>query len=85
MPQTNLFGIPLTGLSVGASARISEIKGGRDVARRLLGLGLRVGSNIKVVQRQGRGIVVATTDTRVALGGSVAVNVLTRPIEDQRA
>jgi len=71
----------LNRLPVGVSARILEIRGDRAVARRLLGLGLRVGSVISVVQHRNRGVVVACAGSRVALGESVAELLVTQPIE----
>ena len=59
-------------LGEGGRARIREIRGGRNVTRRLLSLGLRVGTEIRVVQRRGGGVVVANEGNRVALGAGVA-------------
>ena len=66
---------PLTALDrlpIGGRARITEIRGDRALARRLLSLGLRVGSEVEVMQRRSKGIVVACAGNRVALGGTVA-------------
>jgi ferrous iron transport protein A len=73
--------IPLALLPVGVKAKIERLDGGRQLARRLLGLGLRVGSQIEVVQHRGRGVVVACQGIRVALGGGVAEKLLMRPLE----
>lgn len=67
---------PLADLPVGATARIAEIRGGRQLTRRLLSLGLRVGSEISVLHHRGRGVVLSTGDTRVALGGGVVEKLL---------
>ena len=48
--------MPLVDLPIGTPARIAEIRGGRQLARRLLGLGLRVGSEISVLHHRGRGV-----------------------------
>ncbi len=71
-PQTTL----LVELPVGVHARIAGVQGGKALARRLMGLGLRVGSKIVVVQRRGRGTVVTSAETRIALGGSLTGNIL---------
>jgi ferrous iron transport protein A len=68
----------LTALDIGTRARIAAIDGGGKLTRRLMGLGLRVGSEISVLQRRGRGVVVSSAGTRVALGGSIASRVITR-------
>ena len=65
-------------LPMGVEARISEIHGGRTMTRRLLSLGLRIGSRIQVIQHRGRGVVVACEGNRVALGGGVADRILTQ-------
>lgn len=77
---------PLSDLPLGARGRIAEIRGGRQLAHRLQGLGLRVGSEIEVLHRRGSGVVVSVGATRVALGGGVVeklfVVLLDRPGED---
>lgn len=63
---------PLTALPAGATARIAEIRGGRALTHKLFGLGLRVGSRVRVLQQRGRGVVLSSAATRVAIGGGVA-------------
>lgn len=75
MPRDRDFFPPICSLSElgeGGKGRIREIRGGRNVTRRLLSLGLRVGTEIRVVQRRGGGVVVANEGNRVALGAGVA-------------
>ena len=62
----------LADLPVGEAAHIAEIHGGRALTRRLLGLGLRVGSPVTVLHHRGQGVVLSNGETRVALGGGVA-------------
>lgn len=69
-PYTDL--LRLADLPIGASAHIIEIRGGRALTRRLLGLGLRIGSLVTVLHHRGQGVVVSNGETRVALGGGVA-------------
>jgi len=73
--------ITLDQLPAGAYARITGISGDRGLARKLLGLGLRVGSEVCVLQRRNRGVVVANAGTRVALGSSVADKLLMQPLD----
>jgi ferrous iron transport protein A len=63
---------PLAAVALGASARIAEIRGGRGLTHKLLGLGLRVGSDVRVLQHRGRGLVLSSAETRVAIGGGIA-------------
>ncbi|RDH83226.1 MAG: ferrous iron transport protein A [endosymbiont of Escarpia spicata] len=77
--------VSLATLPVGAHARILEVKGGRQMTRRLLSLGLRVGSEVDVIQHRGRGVVVANGGVRVALGGGVAEKLLMSPLDNGTA
>ena len=72
--------VSLAELPLGESARIAEIHGGRRLTRRLLGLGLRVGSEVAVLHHRGRGVVLSTGDSRVALGGGVVEKLLVEPL-----
>ena len=64
--------ISLSNIDAGKRVRIAHIKGGRDLIRRLLSLGLREGVEVDILQRRGRGVVVAHAGTRVAIGGGIA-------------
>jgi len=79
MARTQPNPIPLGDLPLGCSARIAEIRGGRQLARRLLALGLRVGSEILVLHQRGNGLVVLSGDTRVALGGGIVEKLWVEP------
>ncbi len=72
--------ISLAQLPLGARARIVEVQGGREMTRRLLSLGLRIGSEVELLHHRGRGVVVANAGNRIALGGGVAEKVLTEPL-----
>lgn len=76
----SLFDLP-----IGTPARIAEIRGGRQLVRRLLGLGLRVGSEVVVLHHRGRGVVLSTGDARVALGGGIAEKLSIEPLSAVQA
>ncbi len=59
-------------LAVGSRAKITKITANRFIVRRLLGLGLRVGTEISMLHHRGKGVVVATEGNRIALGDGVA-------------
>ncbi len=63
---------PLTAVPAGATAGIAEIGGGRALTHKLFGLGLRVGSQICVLHQRGRGLVLSTAESRVAIGRGIA-------------
>ena len=77
--------IALDRLPVGGKARIAEIRGDRSLARRLLGLGLRDGSEIEIMQRRNKGIVVACSGNRVALGDSIADKLFIHPLGENQS
>lgn len=58
-------------LAIGNKAKITKIKANRFIVRRLLGLGLRVGSVISVLHHRGKGVVIAAGGNRIALGEGV--------------
>ena len=68
--------IRLNQLPTGNRAQIVRIVGGRQLARRLLSLGLRVGAELQVLQRRGRSVVVASSGNRVAIGSTIADKLL---------
>ncbi len=73
--------VKLSGLPVGGRATIKRVLGGRLLVHRLLSLGLRVGSDIQLLQRRGSGVVVACRGNRVALGAGVAEKLLLIPFD----
>jgi ferrous iron transport protein A len=76
--------IALARLPIGSRARIKRILGGRRLVHRLLSLGLRMGSEIELIQRRGAGVVVANQGARVALGAGVAEKLLMLPLDQER-
>ena len=62
----------LLNLAQGHKGRITEICGDQRMQRRMLSMGLRVGTVVDVLNHRGRGVVVGNAGTRVALGSTVA-------------
>ena len=67
---------PLAMADEGVDVRIVALRAGRGVDLRLTELGLNVGSEVRVVQRQGGGLLVARGETRIAIGGGMATKVM---------
>lgn len=63
----------------GQSVRVVDLRAGRNLQRRLTDLGLNIGSELCVVQRQGSGLVVSRGETRVAVGGGMAMKIMVVP------
>jgi len=84
MASADFHPVSLLDLPIGTPVRIAEIRGGRKLVRRLLGLGLRVGTEVAVLHHRGRGVVLSTGDARVALGGGVVEKLLVEPLGARR-
>ncbi|MDW8319582.1 MAG: FeoA family protein [Anaerolineae bacterium] len=70
--------IPLIQAEEGARVRVVALRGGEAFTRRLTELGLNVGSELIVRQRQGSALVVSRDGTRFALGAGMAQRVWVR-------
>lgn len=64
----------------GQHLRIVSLRAGRNLDRRLTDLGLNIGSEIEVTQRQGGGLVVARDSVRIAVGAGMAVKIMVVPV-----
>lgn len=72
---------PLAMAQEGARVRIQALAAGRGLDRRLTELGLNVGAEVNVVQRQGGGLLLARGEGRIAIGGGMAAKILVVPIQ----
>lgn len=71
---------PLALADAGARVRIVTLSGGNGMERRLTEMGLNIGAEIIVRQREGGGIVVMRGETRYALGGGMAHRIMVASI-----
>jgi ferrous iron transport protein A len=77
MKPTAEGAFPLTLADEGEPVRIVALRAGRGLDQRLTEMGLHVGSEVRVRQRQpGGGLVVARGETRLALGAGMAHKIL---------
>jgi len=67
---------PLMMADAGARVRIVALRGGVGLNKRMTEMGLNVGSELTVRQRQGGGVVVSRGEMRFALGGGMAQKVM---------
>jgi len=67
---------PLSMADEGALVRIHAVRAGRGLALRLTDLGLNIGGEIRVVQRQGAGLLIARGEGRIAVGAGMAAKIL---------
>ena len=78
-PDSSAKPFPLTMADEGAKVRIHALRAGRSLDLRLTELGLNVGSEIRVVQRQGERLLVSRGEGRIAVGGGMAAKILVVP------
>ncbi len=72
----------LLALKNGHSGRIASIEGGKQMVRRMLSLGLRVGTVVNMLNHRGKSVVIQNAGTRVALGPGIAEKLLVEPLEN---
>jgi ferrous iron transport protein A len=70
---------PLMMADEGARVRIVAHLGGAGLDKRMNEMGLNVGAEVVVRQRQGGGLVVMRGETRFALGGGMAHKIMVAP------
>lgn len=78
--QSSTQAFPLILADEGERVRIQTLQGGKGLAKRLTELGLNPGTEVRIVARQGGGLVVARGETRLALGGGMASKILVEAI-----
>ena len=62
----------LSQLKTGARGRIAKVDGDKNMVRKFMGLGIKVGCEFELLHRRGDSVVVQSKGTRVAIGGDVA-------------
>jgi ferrous iron transport protein A len=72
----------LLALKKGHRGRIASIEGGKLMVRRMLSLGLRVGTVVNMLNHRGKSVVIQNKGTRVALGPDIADKLLVEPLKD---
>jgi len=70
---------PLSMAEEGVLVRIQTVRAGRGLAQRLTDLGLNIGGEIRIVQRQRAGLLIARGEGRIAVGAGMAAKILVIP------
>ncbi|MBU1425057.1 MAG: ferrous iron transport protein A [Gammaproteobacteria bacterium] len=70
---------PLMMADAGTCVTVVALLGGAGLDRRMTEMGLNIGAELVVLQRQGGGLVVMRGATRYALGGGMAHKVMVAP------
>ncbi|MEQ8602092.1 MAG: ferrous iron transport protein A [Marivibrio sp.] len=71
--------LPLAMAREGDWVRVTRVSGGPRMEKRLTDLGLNVGAEVMVSQRQGGGLIVVRGDLRLAVGAGAAQKILVAP------
>ena len=71
----------LSSVPVGSMVRLNAIEGGKSMTRRLLSLGISLGSEFEVINHRGEGTVLAREGNRVALGAGVSNKILVETLD----
>ncbi len=74
--MTPLKSFPLSMSNAGMLVRVVSLAGGQGLDRRMTEMGINVGAELKICQREGAGIVVMRGETRFALGGGMAHRIM---------
>lgn len=74
-PQTQRP-FPLAMATEDQHVRVVSLRAGHSLDRRLTELGINVGVDLCVVQRQGGSLVVARQGTRIAIGAGISMKVM---------
>lgn len=69
--------MPLAMVAPGEEVRLTAIRGGRRLRKRLADLGLNLGMTVRVIQRDRHGpLILAVKDGRLALGRGMAHKIM---------
>lgn len=79
MDEADQKPFPLAMAAEDQHVRVVALRAGRNLDRRLTDLGLNIGSELRVVQRQGSGLVVTRGEMRIAIGGGMAARIMVLP------
>ena len=71
----------LSSIPIGHKVRLTAIHGGKVLTRRLLSLGISLGSEFEVINQRGNGVVLARDGNRVALGAGVSDKLFVEPLD----
>lgn len=66
---------PLSEATTGQQVRLVRIQGGRRLTHRLVEMGLTPGVRMRVLQNSGGPLLLAVSDSRIALGWGMATQV----------
>jgi ferrous iron transport protein A len=69
----------LNQMPVGSYGTVIHISGGKAMLRKLMSLGIKTGSDVEILHHRGKGVVVLSMGTRIAVGESISRHIEVRP------
>jgi ferrous iron transport protein A len=79
--STTIHAFPLGMADVGKWVKIVGVMGGKNLAKRLMAMGMIEDTQVQVLHRHtGTGIVVACGETRLAVGAGMAHKIMVVPV-----
>ena len=79
--QSNAL-LPLSTLKAGEKGIVRQISGGMGFLKKLINIGIRTGSTVKVLNTSAGPIIVAAEGTKAAIGKGVASKILLEVIKE---
>jgi len=65
----------LNQIPVGSHGTVVHISGGKAMLRKLMSLGIKTGSDIEILHHRGKGVVVLSMGTRIAVGETISQHI----------
>lgn len=72
---------PLSALKAGEEGIVKQVAGGMGFIKKLLNIGIRIGSTIRVINASGGPMIVASEGTKAAIGKGAAAKILIETIK----
>lgn len=66
----------LNQMKIGSTGTVVSINGDKSMLRKLMSLGIKTGSDIEILHHRGKGVVVRSNGTRIAVGEGIAEHVV---------
>ena len=71
---------PLAQFATHQPLQIGAMECTTEMQRRLMGLGIRIGTHLSLVEKRPGGIVVGYQGNRIALGDAISAQLMARPV-----
>lgn len=76
--------VPLNNLTAGQEGIVKQVIGGIGLIKKLLNIGIRIGSKIKVINASGGPIIISSEGTKAAIGRGAASRILIEVYIDKK-